>query len=371
MMKNNTPFFANRPNRTLYVHDGASNYLVAFILQLILQLIFTIVLMATMTIEERTAFGDSYAYRVIIVIVNEISIALTPLFFSKVLGQNYYLDMGFKKKISPLKALMLVLIAFLTVVAFMPVAQFAFELLVKTGFNTAKLTVLTVQTPAQLIIGILLFALMPAIVEEILYRGMIARAFKKKSFIAAILLGGALFALMHGSPIQLVHQFFVGCVCCIAYFATGSIYAPIIVHFVNNLIAVLGSYLLYLNPITITVLTYVLMFVIGLILLIVALVVFLKMCNNKVNLKMGFKNLEAVFAECFMNEEEKALKEKKDAEIKAKIEETGMAEVGEVYMQTKQDMDADEKSKGNKALLLAFVFAAAILVINTITGYIN
>ena len=86
---------------------------------------------------------------------------------------------------------------------------------------------------------------------------------------------------------------------------------------------------------------------------------------------MGFKNLEAVFAECFMNEEEKALKEKKDAEIKAKIEETGMAEVGEVYMQTKQDMDADEKSKGNKALLLAFVFAAAILVINTITGYIN
>ena len=104
---------------------------------------------------------------------------------------------------------------------------------------------------------------------------------------------------------------------------------------------------------------------------IVALYVFLKMCNNKVNLKMGFKNLEAVFAECFMNEEEKALKEKKDAEIKAKIEETGMAEVGEVYMQTKQDMDADEKSKGNKALLLAFVFAAAILVINTITGYIN
>ena len=96
MMKNNTPFFANRPNRTLYVHDGASNYLVAFILQLILQLIFTIVLMATMTIEERTAFGDSYAYRVIIVIVNEISIALTPLFFSKVLGQIYYLDMGFK-----------------------------------------------------------------------------------------------------------------------------------------------------------------------------------------------------------------------------------------------------------------------------------
>ena len=370
-MRRNTQLFANRYDRTLYMHDGAANYLVAFILQLILQLLFTIVLMATMTIDERNAFDDTYAYRVIIIIVNEISIGLTPLFYSKVLGQNYYKDMGFKKKLSLPKILMLIAIAFLTVVAFMPIAQFFFDLLVKTGYNTAKLTTLTVQTPAQLIIGIFLFALMPAALEEILYRGMIARAFKKKSFISAILLGGALFALMHASPAQLIHQFFLGCVCCIAYFATGSIYAPIIVHFVNNLIAVVGSYILYLNPVNFTTLTFVLMFVIGLILLFVALFVFLKMCNKKVHIKMGFRNLEAVFIECFMSDEEKALKEKKDAEIQAKIEATGMQEVGEVYVQTKEIMDADEKAKGNKALLLAFVFAAAILVINTITGYLN
>ena len=371
MMKNNTPFFANRNDRTLYMHDGAANYLVAFILQLILQLLFTIVLMATMTTDERIAFGNTYAYRIILIIVNEISIGLTPLFYSKVLGQNYYLDMGFKKKLSIAKIIMLIAIAFLTVAAFMPIAQVFFDMLVNTGYNTAKLTILTVQTPAQLVIGIILFAIMPAIAEEILYRGMIARAFKKHSFILAIFLGGALFALMHGSPAQLVHQFFLGCVCCIVYFSTGSIYAPIIVHVVNNLIAVIGSYVLYIYSVNVTTLALVLMCVIGLILLVVALFVFLKMCNKKVTLKTGFKNLEAIFAECFMNEEEKALKEKKDAEIKAKIEATGMQEVGEVYMQTKQDMDADEKSKGNKALLLAFVFAAAIVVINTITGYMN
>ena len=48
--------FANRKDRTLYVHDGAGNYLVAFILQVILQLLFSIVLIATMTIEDREAF---------------------------------------------------------------------------------------------------------------------------------------------------------------------------------------------------------------------------------------------------------------------------------------------------------------------------
>ncbi|MCR4875074.1 MAG: CPBP family intramembrane metalloprotease [Clostridia bacterium] len=367
----NTQYFANRPNRTLYMHDGAANYIVAFILQLILQLLFTIVLMSTMTLDERTAFSDTYAYRVILIIVNELSIGLTPLFYSKVLGQNYYLDMGFKKKLSIPQIGMLIAIAFVLVVAFLPLAQWVFDLLVKTGYNTAKLTTLTVSTPAQLVIGIILFALVPAILEETLYRGMIARAFKKHSFVLAIFVGGLLFALMHASPVQLVHQFFLGCICCVVYFATASIYAPIIIHFVNNLIAVVGSYLMSVYQFGIPTTALIIMFFVGLILLVVAMLVFMKMCNKKVTLKTGFKNIEAIFSECFMNEEEKALKEQKEAEIKAKIEATGMEEVGEVYLQTKETIDADEKSKGNKAIILAVLFALAVLVINTITGYIN
>ena len=54
--------FANRKDRILYVHDGAGNYLVAFILQVILQLLFTIVLIATMSIEDREAFSVTPLY---------------------------------------------------------------------------------------------------------------------------------------------------------------------------------------------------------------------------------------------------------------------------------------------------------------------
>ena len=360
--------FANRKDRTLYVYDGAANYIVSYIFQIILQLLFTIVLIATMTIDERKAFSGTSLYTYIICIVNEISIGLTPLSYSKVLGQNYYKDMGFKKSLSALQIPLLVFIALLTIAAFSPMATFVKLFFDSTGYDSSSLSSLVVKNPGDLVGGIILLALMPAVLEEILYRGMIARAFSRKSFVFAIFMGGFMFAIMHGNPIQLVHQFFLGVVCCIVYFSTGSIYASMIVHFTNNAVAVIGSYITYLHPWTMPAYAWIIMMVVGLIMLVVVLYLFMKLSNKNVSLKRGFRAFNATFKECF-NKDEKTNTQQE--QINAAIQESGLTEMQEIYEQTKENITADEKLKNRRALIFALFLAAFVLVVNTVSGYVS
>jgi len=362
--------FQNRPNRLLYVHDGAGNFIVAYIFQMILQLLFTLILMATMPKEDIDAFNGSNAYIYIIGIINELAFAITPLSYSKVLGQNYYKDMGFKKKISVFQVLMLILLTITLIVAIGPIADFIVQGLLNSGFDATSILSLKVNSSLSLVLGIIFLAIVPGIVEEILFRGMIARAFSRKSFIFAIFMCGLLFGIMHGNPIQLVHQMFLGALCSIVYFATGSIYAPIIIHITNNIVAVVGSYILYLHPIAIPSYASILMIVLGLIALVIFIYLFMKMSIKGFSLKGGVKSIEGYFERSFVSDEERAIQEEKAILVREKAKEMGLDEMNEVYIQTKEAMSSDEKVKARTSMLLAYGLAIAVFVINTILGYV-
>ena len=360
--------FANRKDRTLYVYDGGANYIVAQIFQVILQLLFIIIIMSTMTHDESQVFSKTQVYVYIICILNEISIGLTPLSYSKVLGQNFYKDMGFKKLVKPLQIPLLVGIALLTVVTFAPVASYVKMFFDVTGYNTTNISTLKVTNGGELVAGLVALALVPAILEEILYRGMVARAFTRKSFVFAIFMSGFLFAIMHGNPIQFTHQFFMGVVCAIVYFATGSIYAPMIIHFTNNTIAVVGSYIVYLHPFEMPLYLSLLMIFVGFIILSILLFTLIWMNNKKASLHRGLRAFNATYQECFENNK---AQDTKQAEVDAAIKESGLTEMQEVYEQAKFNMDADEKLKSRRAMIFALFLAIFIFVVNTITGYVN
>ena len=361
--------FANRKDRTLYVHDGAANYIVAHIFQIIFQLLFSIIVIATMTQEEKTSFSGTFVYMIIICIVNQISVGFTPLSYSKVLGQNYYKDMGFNKKLSLAQIGLLILIAIALVFAFTPVANWIAQIFIKSGYDTSNLTSLVVTNPVELIVSIFFVALMPACFEEILYRGMIARAFARKNFIFAIFMGAFMFAIMHASPVQFVHQFMLGIVCCIVFFATGSIYASIIAHLTNNLIAVVGSYILYYHPLSIPIWGMILMVVFGILALTILLYVFVVLNNKDASLKNGIQSIDEVFRKCFAANLKTNDDEIKDEAIEQKIEDIGLEEMREVYAQEKELRSQDEKLKAKRGMIFALALAIIMFVVNTITGY--
>ncbi len=118
--------------------------------------------------------------------------------------------------------------------------------------NQESLQSMIKVAPATLIFAALVFA---PVVEEIIFRGAIFNAFyKKENPIAAILISGALFSLVHvigsllvGNLIGLIHfvsYFAVGIGFGFLYHKTRNLYICIGVHFINNLVAVLLMFLL-------------------------------------------------------------------------------------------------------------------------------
>ena len=90
---------------------------------------------------------------------------------------------------------------------------------------------------------ILVVALLPAIFEESIFRGLLLHPLKKLSTPVAVVLCGALFALYHQNPAQTLYQFCCGCAFALVAIRANSVLPTVISHFLNNaFILVLSSF---------------------------------------------------------------------------------------------------------------------------------
>ncbi len=249
--------FLKKKTPSLEFYDASAMFIVQYILQFMLQLIMMVVayiLIADMLKVETstqegleavtnkfTLFTASTAGLTLITLLNETTMILSPLAYWKVKSFNVFEGIGFKRKVNGGQIAMTLPIACLLLAGFMPIASGFVSLVYITGYEYTG-TDIVVDSFGKLVLFLLVTAIIPAVCEEILHRGMIARAGSKISFFAGLLLSSAIFAFMHGSPVQLVHQFFVGVVCTLVYYMTGSIWIPMLVHFFNNAITLIASY---------------------------------------------------------------------------------------------------------------------------------
>lgn len=113
----------------------------------------------------------------------------------------------------------------------------------KLGYHPNS-TGLPLKTFFDLILNIIFVALLPAVVEEIVYRGVILKGLLKKCAPwVAILLTSFVFMLAHGSLEQCVYQFILGVVLTYIAYSTGNILYSMIAHFTNNFVVILLSYI--------------------------------------------------------------------------------------------------------------------------------
>ncbi|MBQ7913029.1 MAG: CPBP family intramembrane metalloprotease [Clostridia bacterium] len=90
------------------------------------------------------------------------------------------------------------------------------------------------------IVGVLLVvALLPAIFEEIIFRGVVLDGAYAYGTAGAALLCGGLFALYHQNPVQTVYQFCWGTAFALMAIRAGSIFPTMIAHFVNNAVIII------------------------------------------------------------------------------------------------------------------------------------
>lgn len=83
--------------------------------------------------------------------------------------------------------------------------------------------------------GIAVVALLPAVFEELLFRGYVLRgAAPGTGGMVAIFLSAFVFALYHGSPEQTIYQFACGCLFALLALRSGSVLPSALAHFLNN-----------------------------------------------------------------------------------------------------------------------------------------
>lgn len=99
-----------------------------------------------------------------------------------------------------------------------------------------------VETPTSLALNLFTMAVLPALLEEMIYRGYILRTLRPYGNMFAILVSSLFFSLMHGNLRQIPFAFMVGLVLGFLYVSTNNIWLPIAVHFANNAISVLMEY---------------------------------------------------------------------------------------------------------------------------------
>ncbi len=113
--------------------------------------------------------------------------------------------------------------------------------LMKPDTNSLELPLTNV---GWLFVNLLLLGVVPAICEELLFRGVIFGGLRKSySSTTSILLTGLLFAMMHQNIMQFIYPFILGCVLSAVMDKTHNILYPILIHMFNNFTTIIISYI--------------------------------------------------------------------------------------------------------------------------------
>ncbi len=104
-----------------------------------------------------------------------------------------------------------------------------------------------------LLANLIFLALLPAIFEELIFRGMILNGLKQYGKIKAVIISALLFALIHGSIDQTLYPIILGLIFGIVAIKTNSIIPTILMHFINNSVVIIINYIYTIKGITETV----------------------------------------------------------------------------------------------------------------------
>jgi membrane protease YdiL (CAAX protease family) len=98
------------------------------------------------------------------------------------------------------------------------------------------------KTPINVIAAVVFVAVLPAVCEEFLFRGLILNSTKWLGGMKAVLISAGFFCIYHMSPYQTAYQFVMGVIYGIVALKAQSITPTIILHFLNNLLVILWYY---------------------------------------------------------------------------------------------------------------------------------
>lgn len=101
---------------------------------------------------------------------------------------------------------------------------------------------MTELLPAWL--GVMIIGCLPGFIEELLYRGILFSAFRKRSILTGVIISALSFGFMHMNFNQIMYAIYLGVIFALVVEATGSIVSTMILHMLFNAMNTLYLYIL-------------------------------------------------------------------------------------------------------------------------------
>ena len=90
----------------------------------------------------------------------------------------------------------------------------------------------------NVIYTVIAFAAVPAVTEEFIFRGVVQSEYSNYGVSTAIVMSGIMFSMLHFNINQFLVYFYCGIVASYAVYITQSLWAAILLHFINNIYAI-------------------------------------------------------------------------------------------------------------------------------------
>lgn len=173
------------------------------------------------------------------ILISQGYLLISALIYLKVTKTKMGRDLNLKKfKISSFLLSILVLIAASPMSSLLNIVS---QLFAK---NTIGNTMFDISENLPIWVGVLVIGCLPGFIEELIYRGILYSAFKKRSILFGIIICCLSFGLMHGNFNQIPYAIYLGVIFTLLVEATGSLASSMILHMLFNGMSTIYLYVL-------------------------------------------------------------------------------------------------------------------------------
>lgn len=218
--------------KTFNYCDAAVGEFVYIILENLIIMLLSVIL----ALGAPRTVGISYVFSAII----EVGFVAAVLIAARSSRTSVFAATKLNKKITWKQAGFVVIISILALFGYNALTNSFVNFFELIGYSSSAS--IDVSSWGIYILFVFTMAIVPAFCEELLFRGLVYQGLRKWSEKGAVFVSAALFMLMHGSPDQTIHQFILGVILAYVVYATGSIWASMLLHFLNNFIALTISF---------------------------------------------------------------------------------------------------------------------------------
>lgn len=231
--------------------DSTHMYLYAILAPQIMVLIFIGIfsIISNLTGVEYEILLSGTVARYVSVFLAQVGFLIAYFLYQKLKKIDWKKASHITKKINLKQIAILILIAGVSLFFFSPLINFLDYLISLTGYSASSELPIDLGTVGGLIIGLVALSFLPAVAEELIFRGVVFGGLKKIGYKKAIIISSLLFALMHASIQQTFYQFIIGVILAYAFYITGSLLASMTIHFANNAIIIIISFVAAINNI--------------------------------------------------------------------------------------------------------------------------